>query len=172
MKAVVMAGGAGTRLRPMTMTVPKPLLPVVNRPLLEHVLRLLRRHGFTDTVVTAHFLGSMVRAYFGSGDDLDMDLTYATQEKPLGTAGSVRNAKLARPASICTPRGPSVHARPVAANPIGVLPTRAPKPMTCEGRDKPGRAGFGACTTCAVVAAESATEDPRRATGLAVTGRV
>jgi mannose-1-phosphate guanylyltransferase / phosphomannomutase len=91
-KAVVMAGGEGTRLRPMTSTLPKPLLPVVNRPLMEHVLRLLKRHGFDETVVTVHFLGSMVRAYFGAGDDLGMDLTYATEEKPLGTAGSVKNA--------------------------------------------------------------------------------
>ena len=56
MKAVVMAGGEGTRLRPMTANQPKPLLPVVNRPIMEHVLRLLRRHGVTETVVTVQFL--------------------------------------------------------------------------------------------------------------------
>ncbi|MGW0228976.1 sugar phosphate nucleotidyltransferase [Actinopolymorpha singaporensis] len=95
MRAVVMAGGEGTRLRPMTTSMPKPLLPVVNRPIMEHVLRLLRRHELTETVVTVHFLGSMVRAYFGDGEDLDMDLTYATEEKPLGTAGSVKNAAAA-----------------------------------------------------------------------------
>jgi mannose-1-phosphate guanylyltransferase / phosphomannomutase len=94
-KAVVMAGGEGTRLRPMTTSMPKPLLPVVNRPIMEHVLRLLKRHQLNETVVTVHFLGSMVRAYFGDGEDLGMDLTYATEEKPLGTAGSVKNAAAA-----------------------------------------------------------------------------
>jgi mannose-1-phosphate guanylyltransferase / phosphomannomutase len=93
MKAVVMAGGEGTRLRPMTANQPKPLLPVINRPIMEHVLRLLRRHGFTDTVVTVQFLASLIRNYFGDGDELDMNLQYATEEKPLGTAGSVKNAE-------------------------------------------------------------------------------
>ncbi|GAA3152358.1 mannose-1-phosphate guanyltransferase [Planomonospora alba] len=92
MKAVVMAGGEGTRLRPMTANQPKPLLPVVNRPIMEHVLRLLRRHGLTETVVTVQFLASLVRTYFGDGEELGMDLYYATEEMPLGTAGSVRNA--------------------------------------------------------------------------------
>ena len=92
MRAVVMAGGEGTRLRPMTANQPKPLLPVVNRPLMEHVLRLLKRHGFDETVVTVQFLASLVRNYFGDGDELGMRLSYATEETPLGTAGSVRNA--------------------------------------------------------------------------------
>ncbi|MFC4534771.1 sugar phosphate nucleotidyltransferase [Sphaerisporangium dianthi] len=92
MKAVVMAGGEGTRLRPMTANQPKPLLPVVNRPIMEHVLRLLRRHGFTETVVTVQFLAALVRNYFGDGDELGMSLHYATEEVPLGTAGSVKNA--------------------------------------------------------------------------------
>ncbi len=95
MKAVVMAGGEGTRLRPMTANQPKPLLPVINRPIMEHVLRLLRRHGFTDTVVTVQFLASLVRNYFGDGAELGMNLQYATEETPLGTAGSVKNAESA-----------------------------------------------------------------------------
>jgi mannose-1-phosphate guanylyltransferase / phosphomannomutase len=94
-KAVVMAGGEGSRLRPMTANQPKPLLPVVNRPLMEHVLRLLRRHGFDETVVTVQFLASLVRSYFGDGEDLGMALSYATEERPLGTAGSVKNAQTA-----------------------------------------------------------------------------
>ncbi len=88
-----MAGGEGTRLRPMTTSLPKPLLPVVNRPIMEHVLRLLRRHGITDTVVTVQFLASLVRNYFGDGTDLGMTLHYATEDTPLGTAGSVKNAQ-------------------------------------------------------------------------------
>src|ERR1700722_11000232 len=88
-----MAGGEGTRLRPMTANQPKPMLPVVNRPIMEHVLRLLRQHGFDETVVTVQFLASLVRNYFGDGDDFGMSLQYATEETPLGTAGSVKNAQ-------------------------------------------------------------------------------
>jgi len=93
MKAVVMAGGEGTRLRPMTANQPKPLLPVVNRPIMEHVLRLLKRHGFSETVVTVQFLAALIRNYFGDGEELGMTLQYATEEVPLGTAGSVKNAE-------------------------------------------------------------------------------
>jgi mannose-1-phosphate guanylyltransferase/phosphomannomutase len=79
----------------MTANQPKPLLPVVNRPIMEHVLRLLKRHGFDETVVTVQFLAAMVRTYFGDGDELGMHLSYATEETPLGTAGSVKNAESA-----------------------------------------------------------------------------
>lgn len=88
-----MAGGEGTRLRPMTANQPKPLLPVVNRPIMEHVLRLLKRHGFDETVVTVQFLAALVRAYFGDGEELGVRLSYATETTPLGTAGSVKNAE-------------------------------------------------------------------------------
>jgi mannose-1-phosphate guanylyltransferase/phosphomannomutase len=88
-----MAGGEGTRLRPMTANQPKPLLPVVNKPIMEHVLRLLKRHGFTETVVTVQFLAALVRNYFGDGEEIGMTLSYATEEMPLGTAGSVKNAQ-------------------------------------------------------------------------------
>ncbi|MUL44212.1 NTP transferase domain-containing protein [Streptomonospora sp. PA3] len=93
MKAVVMAGGEGTRLRPMTANQPKPLLPVVNRPIMEHVLRLCKRHGFDDTVVTVQFLATLIRNYFGDGEELGMNLNYVAEEVPLGTAGSVKNAE-------------------------------------------------------------------------------
>ncbi len=93
MKAVVMAGGEGTRLRPMTSSMPKPLLPVVNRPIMEHVLRLLKRHGLNETVVTVQFLASLVKNYFGDGEELGMELTYANEEKPLGTAGASRTQR-------------------------------------------------------------------------------
>ena len=90
-----MAGGEGTRLRPMTANQPKPLLPVVNRPIMEHVLRLLKRHGLSETVVTVQFLAALIRNYFGDGEELGMSLQYATEEMPLGTAGSVKNAEAA-----------------------------------------------------------------------------
>ena len=88
-----MAGGEGTRLRPMTANQPKPLLPVANRPIMEHVLWLLKKHGFEETVVTVQFLAALVRNYFGDGEDVGMSLQYATEEMPLGTAGSVKNAE-------------------------------------------------------------------------------
>jgi mannose-1-phosphate guanylyltransferase / phosphomannomutase len=88
-----MAGGEGTRLRPMTANQPKPLLPVVNRPIMEHVLRLLKKHRFEETVVTVQFLAALVRNYFGDGEEIGMSLQYATEEMPLGTAGSVKNAE-------------------------------------------------------------------------------
>jgi len=93
MKAVVMAGGQGARLRPLTSNQPKPMLPVLGEPMMEHILRLARRHGFTEVVATVHFLASIVRNYFGDGSDLDISLSYATEEEPLGTAGSVKNAE-------------------------------------------------------------------------------
>lgn len=93
MKAVIMAGGEGTRLRPLTSNQPKPMVPMVNRPLMEHIVLLLKRHGFTEIVVTVQFLASLVRNYFGDGEDLGVSLAYATEETPLGTAGSVKNAE-------------------------------------------------------------------------------
>src|SRR5262249_59536318 len=88
-----MAGGEGTRLRPMTANQPKPLLPVVNKPIMEHVLNLLRKHSFDETIVTVQFLASMVRNYFGDGEESGMSLQYATEDIPLGTAGSVKKAE-------------------------------------------------------------------------------
>ncbi|MGQ0433851.1 MAG: sugar phosphate nucleotidyltransferase [Microthrixaceae bacterium] len=92
MKAVIMAGGEGTRLRPLTSNAPKPMLPLVNEPMMEHIVRLLRQHGFDDIVVTVAFLANHIRTYFGDGSDLGVRMVYATEETPLGTAGSVRNA--------------------------------------------------------------------------------
>jgi mannose-1-phosphate guanylyltransferase / phosphomannomutase len=91
-KAVIMAGGEGTRLRPLTANQPKPMLPLGNRPIMEHIVRHIRNHGFKDIVVTVQFLASQVRNYFGDGSDMGVDLAYATEPTPLGTAGSVRNA--------------------------------------------------------------------------------
>lgn len=93
MKAVIMAGGAGSRLRPLTSNQPKPMVPLANRPLMEHIIQLLARHGITDIVVTVQFLASMVRQYFGEGTELGVRLTYANEDSPLGTAGSVKNAE-------------------------------------------------------------------------------
>ena len=92
MKAVVMAGGEGSRLRPLTSEYPKPLVPVVGTPVVEHILRLLRDHGITEVVVTLRYLGAEIRNRIGDGSDLDMQVEYVVEDRPLGTAGSVRNA--------------------------------------------------------------------------------
>lgn len=87
-----MAGGEGTRLRPLTSNQPKPMLPVANRPMMEHIIRLVRRYHISDIVVTVAYLASVIRKYFGDGSDLGVRLYYAMEETPLGTAGSVKNA--------------------------------------------------------------------------------
>jgi mannose-1-phosphate guanylyltransferase / phosphomannomutase len=92
MKAVILAGGEGTRLRPLTSNQPKPMMPIANAPMMEHIVRLLAQHGFDDIVVTVAFLANHIRNYFGDGSDWGVRLRYATEESPLGTAGSVRNA--------------------------------------------------------------------------------
>ena len=92
MKAVLMAGGEGTRLRPLSSQSPKPMVPVVGTPVIEHNLRLLRDHGITEVVVTLHHLGAEIRNRLGDGGDLEMTIDYVVEERPLGTAGSVRNA--------------------------------------------------------------------------------
>jgi mannose-1-phosphate guanylyltransferase/phosphomannomutase len=91
-KAVILAGGEGTRLRPLTSNTPKPMMPLANRPMMEHIVSLLLLHGFDDIVVTVAFLANQIRDYFGDGSDFGVTMRYATEESPLGTAGSVRNA--------------------------------------------------------------------------------
>ncbi len=92
MKAVIMAGGEGTRLRPLTSNIPKPMMPIVNRPMMEHIVTLLKTHGFDEIVVTVAFMANAIRTYFGDGSEFGVRMVYATEETPLGTAGSVRNA--------------------------------------------------------------------------------
>jgi len=92
MKAIVMAGGEGTRLRPLTSRRPKPLVPVMNRPIMEHIILLLKQHGITDIVVTLYYLADEISGYFGRGEDLGVRIEYVTEESPLGTAGAVRQA--------------------------------------------------------------------------------
>jgi len=87
-----MAGGEGTRLRPLTSNQPKPMMPIANRPMMEHIVELLKEHGFDDIVVTVAFLANTIRTYFGDGSEFGVRMVYATEESPLGTAGSIRNA--------------------------------------------------------------------------------
>ncbi|HET7770782.1 MAG TPA: sugar phosphate nucleotidyltransferase, partial [Chloroflexota bacterium] len=99
MKAVVMAGGEGSRLRPLTIGRPKPMVPIVDVPVIEHIFGLLRRHGITEVVVTLQYLARVIQDYFGDGADFGMQIHYSVEETPLGTAGSVKNAEdvLGRP---------------------------------------------------------------------------
>jgi mannose-1-phosphate guanylyltransferase / phosphomannomutase len=92
MKAVIMAGGEGTRLRPLTSNQPKPMMPIANRPMMEHIVELLKKHDLRDIVVTVAYQANAIRTYFGDGSEFGVRMVYATEENPLGTAGSVRNA--------------------------------------------------------------------------------
>jgi mannose-1-phosphate guanylyltransferase/mannose-1-phosphate guanylyltransferase/phosphomannomutase len=92
MKAMVLAAGLGTRLRPITYEMPKPMVPVLNRPVMEHIVRLLARHGFTETIANLHWFPQTIEGRFGDGSDFGLNLSYTHEEKLLGTAGGVRNA--------------------------------------------------------------------------------
>ena len=92
MKAVVMAGGEGSRLRPLTIGRPKPMIPLVDKPVLGHILDLLKYHGITEVVITLQYMPSVIQDFYGDGASLGLDITYAVEEMPLGTAGGVRNA--------------------------------------------------------------------------------
>jgi mannose-1-phosphate guanylyltransferase / phosphomannomutase len=93
MKAVVMAGGEGTRLRPLTSNQPKPMVPIVGKPCMEHIVELLKQHGFEDIVVTVAFMPQAIRGYFGNGESQGVSLSYSVEESPAGTAGSVKLAE-------------------------------------------------------------------------------
>src|SRR6476469_9115566 len=91
MRAMVMAAGLGTRLRPLTYEVPKPMVPVANRPVMEHILALLRRHGLGEVIANLHWFPDTIRDHFGDGAGLGVALTYRYEDELLGTAGGVRN---------------------------------------------------------------------------------
>lgn len=88
-----MAGGEGSRLRPLTSRMPKPLVPVAGRPIMEHILLHLRRHQLRDVIATVQYLGASIRNYFGDGSEQGVALTYSVEDSPLGTAGSVMLAR-------------------------------------------------------------------------------
>ncbi|MBX6366062.1 MAG: NDP-sugar synthase, partial [Gemmatimonadetes bacterium] len=93
MKGVIMAGGFGTRLKPLTINRPKPMVPVGNRPIMEHIVRLLRRHGITDLISILYFQPEQITSYFGDGSELGVRMRYVTADADYGTAGAVRNAQ-------------------------------------------------------------------------------
>ncbi len=93
MKAVILAGGKGTRLRPFTYAVPKPLLPVNQKPMIEHIINSLKNYGITDIIITLGYLGYQIRNYFGDGSNFGVNITYSEEEKSLGTAGCLAPIK-------------------------------------------------------------------------------
>ena len=93
MKAVILAGGEGTRLRPLTCNVPKPMVPILNRPFLEHMLGHLSGHGVDHAILTMWYLPDVIRSHFGNGEGLGLRLSYTLEETPLGTAGAVKNVE-------------------------------------------------------------------------------
>jgi mannose-1-phosphate guanylyltransferase len=89
---MVLAAGLGTRLRPVTYAIPKPMVPVLGRPVMEHIARHLAAHGFTETIANLHWFPERIEEHFGDGSGVGLELSYSREEKLLGTAGGVRNA--------------------------------------------------------------------------------
>ena len=89
MKAIILAGGEGSRLRPLSLTRPKPMLRLLGVPMLEHLVRLLAKHGFTELCMTLGYLPEPIRTHFGDGSDWGVSIDYRVEKQPLGTAGSV-----------------------------------------------------------------------------------
>jgi mannose-1-phosphate guanylyltransferase len=92
LKAVLLVGGLGTRLKPLTDYMPKSIVPLLNRPVLEHTLAYLKHYGVEDVILTLNYLPEMIQAYFGDGKRCGVNLTYCIEKEPLGTAGAVKNA--------------------------------------------------------------------------------
>ena len=93
MKAVIMAGGKGTRLNPLTRHLPKPMVPLLDRPCMEYIIDLLKRHGITEIAVTLQYLPQVIMNRFGDGSGYGVQLYYFEETAPLGTAGSLKNAE-------------------------------------------------------------------------------
>lgn len=93
MKAVIMAGGEGTRLRPLTCGIPKPMVPVLNKPVMEYTIELLKKHNITDIAATLAYFPAVITDYFGDGEEFGVSLRYYVEQTPLGTGGSVKNAE-------------------------------------------------------------------------------
>ncbi|NQT30155.1 MAG: NDP-sugar synthase [Candidatus Saganbacteria bacterium] len=93
MKAIIIAGGLGTRLRPLTCNTPKPIVPVVNRPFVVHQIELLVKHGIDEVILNLHYLSHEIKKILGDGRHWGIKIHYSIEEHPLGTAGAVKNAE-------------------------------------------------------------------------------
>ena len=92
MKAVIMAGGFGTRIHPLTISLPKPMIPLINRPIMEHIVNLLKRNGITDLILLLFHQPEVIKKYFGDGSEFGVRITYVTPLEDYGTAGAVKAA--------------------------------------------------------------------------------
>jgi mannose-1-phosphate guanylyltransferase len=101
MRGVIIAGGFGTRLRPLTLRRPKPLIPVANRPFLEYQVAQLRAAGVEEIVFATNYLADRIEAHFGDGSRFGVRMRYAMEQEPLGTAGAIRNAVEGLPPMRC-----------------------------------------------------------------------
>src|SRR5437667_5006751 len=90
---MLLGAGLGTRLRPITYELPKPLVPVLGKPVMSHILRLLARHGFEQVVANLHYFPDLIRERFGDGSGYGIELSYRYEPELLGTAGGVRNVR-------------------------------------------------------------------------------
>lgn len=93
MKAVMLVGGEGTRLRPLTCNTIKAMVPILNRPFLEHAIGYFKKHGIEEIILAMGYLPQAIQSYFGDGAPLGVHLTYLVEGSPLGTAGAVKNAE-------------------------------------------------------------------------------
>lgn len=93
MKAIIIAGGLGTRLRPLTYNRPKPVMPVANKPFVLHQMELLKKYGIKEIILNLHYLSDSIKLIFGDGTDFGIKIDYSIEKTPLGTAGAVKNAE-------------------------------------------------------------------------------
>ncbi len=92
-KTIMMAGGKGTRLRPLTLVRPKPMIPLVNMPIAQYTLNRLKNSGFNDVIMTLNYMSTNIKNYFKDGSDFDMNIRYSVEKWPLGTGGSVKKVE-------------------------------------------------------------------------------
>ncbi|MEA3378877.1 MAG: nucleotidyltransferase family protein [Nanoarchaeota archaeon] len=93
MKLVLMAGGRGVRLKPLTDNMPKPMIPLNGKPMLQYNIEWARENGIKEIIICCGYLSEKIKDYFGDGSSFGVDIKYAVEDKPLGTAGALRNAK-------------------------------------------------------------------------------
>ncbi|MBO5305073.1 MAG: nucleotidyltransferase family protein, partial [Clostridia bacterium] len=93
MKAIIMAGGKGTRLMPLTNSIPKPMVNIIDKPVLEYVINLCKNHGITEIGITLGYLPDAIVDYFGDGKKFGVNITYFFEDEPLGTGGGVKNTE-------------------------------------------------------------------------------
>ena len=89
-KVMILAAGLGTRLRPLTDLISKPMAPIVNKPVMEHIIELLKLHGFKEIVCNLHWYPEVIKDYFGDGSKWGVNITYSYEPELLGTAGGVK----------------------------------------------------------------------------------